>query len=153
MNMQIYARNSCCQFICDGFPRPREQLVDSVDRVIGDARDDVAQVGFWVEPVELGSLDERVHLCGSNSAAVRTREEIIFSAQDQRADGALGRIVGHFQSAIARVVRERIPARQSVTDRASERALGTDLSERSSKESFEIDKARDCFNLPHCHAL
>ena len=77
----------------------------------------------------------------------------IFSAQDQRADGALGRIVGHFQSAIARVVRERIPARQSVTDRASERALGTDLSERSSKESFEIDKARDCFNLPHCHAL
>jgi hypothetical protein len=24
--------------------------------VIGDASDDVAQVGFWVEPVELGSL-------------------------------------------------------------------------------------------------
>ena len=126
--MQIYARNSCCQFICDRFPRPREQLVDSVDRVIGDARDDVAQIGFWVEPVEFGSLDKRVHLRGSDSAAVRTREEIIFSAQDQRADGALGRIVGHFQSAIARVVRERIPARQSVTDRASERALGTDLS-------------------------
>ena len=81
MNTQIYARNSCCQFICDGFPRPREQLVDSVDRVIGDARDDVAQIGFWVEPVELGSLDERVHLRGSDSAAVRTREEIIFSAQ------------------------------------------------------------------------
>src|SRR5207247_9840154 len=76
-----------------------------------------------------------------------------FSAQDQRADGALGRIVGHFQSAIARVARERMPARQSVTDRASERALGTDLTERSSKESFEIDKTRDCFNLPHCHAL
>jgi hypothetical protein len=31
-------RPSRCQLICDGFPRPREQLVDSVDRVIGGAR-------------------------------------------------------------------------------------------------------------------
>jgi hypothetical protein len=45
--MQIYARNvraSCCQFICDGFPRPREQFIDPVDGVIGDAYE---QVALW----------------------------------------------------------------------------------------------------------
>ena len=73
--MQIYARNSCCQFICDGFPRPREQLVDSVDRVIGDARDDVAQVGFWVEPVELGGL------CRPPNYAERFWKQLVVCAQ------------------------------------------------------------------------
>jgi hypothetical protein len=74
MNMQIYARNSCCQFICGRFPGPREQLVDSVDRVIGDARDDVAQIGFWVEPVEFGSL------CRSPNYAERFWNQLVVPA-------------------------------------------------------------------------
>src|SRR5437879_2409489 len=82
-NLRAEHRPSCCQFIYDGFPCPRQQLIDPVDRMIGNAYEDVAQVGFRVEPVELGSFDHRVHLGGTNTAAVRTREEIIFSAQDQ----------------------------------------------------------------------
>jgi hypothetical protein len=79
-----FLRPSCCQFICEGFPRPREQLVDPVDRVVGNARDDVAQVGFGIESVTLAGLDERIHFGGTNSSAVRTGEEIIFPAQDNR---------------------------------------------------------------------
>src|SRR5437879_156819 len=59
MIYKIYERNmrpSCCQFICNGFPRPRKQFLDPVDRVSGDACKEVAQVGFRVEPVELGSI-------------------------------------------------------------------------------------------------
>ena len=38
-NLRADAWPSCCQFICDGFPRPREQFIDPVDRVIGGPRD------------------------------------------------------------------------------------------------------------------
>jgi hypothetical protein len=48
---------SCCQFIWERFPRPRKQFVDPVDRVVGDASEDVAQVGFRIEPVELGRFN------------------------------------------------------------------------------------------------
>jgi hypothetical protein len=59
-NLRADAWPSCCQFICDGFPRPRVQFIDPVVRVIGGPRDDVAQVSFWIEPIELGGLDERI---------------------------------------------------------------------------------------------
>jgi len=36
--------------------RPRQQLVDPVARVIGDALEDVAQVALRVDPVQLGRL-------------------------------------------------------------------------------------------------
>ena len=49
-------RSLCRQFICERFPRPRKQFVDPVDRVVGDAREDVAQVSFRIETIELGGL-------------------------------------------------------------------------------------------------
>jgi hypothetical protein len=36
---------------------PGQQLSGTVDRVIGDALDDMAQVGFGIEPVHLGRFD------------------------------------------------------------------------------------------------
>jgi hypothetical protein len=37
-------------------PSPWQQLVDSVDAVIGDAGEDVAEIGFRIEAVEGGGL-------------------------------------------------------------------------------------------------
>ena len=38
----------------------RQQLVDAVDRMIGDARQDVAQVELRVDPVQIGGAKQRV---------------------------------------------------------------------------------------------
>ena len=34
--MQIYARNSCCQFICDGFPRPASTALICLSSLRGE---------------------------------------------------------------------------------------------------------------------
>ena len=37
-------------------PVPGQELADAVDQVVGDAGEDVAQIGFGVETIHLGSL-------------------------------------------------------------------------------------------------
>jgi hypothetical protein len=49
---------------------PGEQVFDPVDRVIGDPGQDLAQVGFGVEPVEGRGLDQGVEDRGASAAAV-----------------------------------------------------------------------------------
>lgn len=59
--------------------RPRQQLVDAVDRVIGDALQDVAQIALRVDPVQLGRAQLRVHhhrrvaACAGKNARMRIK--------------------------------------------------------------------------------
>lgn len=70
----------------DGFDRvgrggdqvPGQEFVDPVDRVLGDASEELAQVGLWVEAIELGGADEAVERRGTLAASVGSSEEIIF---------------------------------------------------------------------------
>ena len=42
---------------------PRQEFVDAVDRVVGDAGQHVAEIGFGIENVEFGVTDQAVD-CG-----------------------------------------------------------------------------------------
>jgi hypothetical protein len=35
-----------------GFEVPREKFIDAVDRMVGDASQDLAQIGFAIEAIE-----------------------------------------------------------------------------------------------------
>ncbi len=48
---------------------PRQQVSDMIDWVVGDAYQDIAQVGFWINAVELCVFDERIH-SGCSLAAI-----------------------------------------------------------------------------------
>jgi len=74
-------------------PIPRRQLADAVDLVIGNAGEDVAQIGFGVEVVELGGFDEGVDGGGALTAGIGSCEEIVLAAESDAADGALGGVV------------------------------------------------------------
>ena len=91
--------------------------------MVGDAGEHVAQVGFGVEAVELGGLDERVDRGGTLAAGVGAGEELILSAEGQRPDGALGGIVGDFEPAVGEIAGQRVPARAGVADGVGELAL------------------------------
>ena len=45
--------------------RPGQQFFDAIDRVIGDALDDVAQVRFGIHAVELGRSDQTIDRRGT----------------------------------------------------------------------------------------
>ena len=55
---------------------PWQQIRDPADGVVGDAFEDVVEIEFRVEPVELCRAEQGVDGGGAFSARVRSREEI-----------------------------------------------------------------------------
>ena len=56
-------------------------MVDAIDRVIGDATNHFAQVGFGIDAVELCGLDERINCGCAFAAGVGSCEQIVLAAQ------------------------------------------------------------------------
>ena len=49
----------------------RQQLVDPIDFVLGDAAKDIGQPSLWIDAVELGGFDKRLGDCCRLSSALR----------------------------------------------------------------------------------
>src|ERR1700731_1711474 len=101
-------------------PMPGQELTDAVYRMVGDAREHVAQVSFGVEAVELGGLDQGIHRGRPDPTQIGAGKEIILAPQSKRSDCSLGGIVADLQSAVGGIACQRSPARERVTDRTRE---------------------------------
>jgi hypothetical protein len=93
------------------------------DRMLDDAREDLAQVILWVETVQLRRLGRRIDRGGALPADIGTGEQPIFTAQGDWAHRAFGGIVVQGDAAVAENQSQRVPARQGVTDRHCDIAL------------------------------
>jgi hypothetical protein len=60
-------------------PIPGQQLADTIDRMVGDACEDIAQIGLRIASVHPCGLDERVECCGPHAAGIGACKHIIFS--------------------------------------------------------------------------
>ena len=69
--------------------------------MIGDAGQDVGEIGLRIDAVQLGRLDDGVENSGPLAAGIGAGEEIILPSEGQRSDRALGGIVAHLQPAVA----------------------------------------------------
>lgn len=49
---------------------PRQQIINPIDRMVGDIGEDVAQIGFGIDAVHACHTDERVHGGGTLATAV-----------------------------------------------------------------------------------
>jgi hypothetical protein len=56
---------------------PRQQVRDAIDGMFRDARQEVPQVSFGIDTVQLGSADQAVERCGTLAAAVRSSEQVV----------------------------------------------------------------------------
>ena len=61
--------------------------------MIGDPCEDIAQIGFWVETVQLGRADQAVNRCGPLTAGIRACEKVILASQNHRSQSAFGRVM------------------------------------------------------------
>ena len=52
------------------FPDPRQQFCDAVDLVIGDAGEDIAEIGFWIDGTEFAGLDQGIDCGGTLASSV-----------------------------------------------------------------------------------
>lgn len=64
---------------------PRQEFVDAVDRMIGDAGQHIAEIGFGVEVVEFGAADQAVDRGGSFAASIGAGEQVVFPGQSDHA--------------------------------------------------------------------
>ena len=53
---------------------PRQQFVNPIDWIIGDHRQHVPQIGFWINAVEFHSAKQAVHCGGTFTASIRAKE-------------------------------------------------------------------------------
>jgi hypothetical protein len=136
-----------------GFPAPGQKLCDALDRRIGDARENIAQIGLRIEIEHLAGLNSRKHGGRSLTARVGAEEDKIVACRRNWPDGSLGRIVGHLQTTISGVTRQCRPPRSRVSDGFGQGTRAADLLERCVEEALEVGKKWHRFCLANCEPL
>src|SRR5215469_18414229 len=84
-----------------GLPIPRQQLVESIDRISVDhALEHVAQVGVGLDAVHFARFDQRAECRPSGTADIRAGEEMILSCMQTLAYKKLCKVADYVQLAI-----------------------------------------------------
>ena len=146
------ARRSCCQSGRGGAPVPRQQVIDPVDGVIGDARQHVGEPGSRIDIVELCGLNQRVHEGSPLAATLRAGEEPGASSQSDTAQGALGGIVGKADAAVGKEAGERLPAREHVVHGLGDVGMAGDLWPEGTQWMPPLDPFEHVAELGRCDA-
>lgn len=98
--------------------------------MFGDASEDLAEVGFRIQAIELGGADQAVKRRRPLATGIGAREEIVLSSQGDSTQRAFGGVVVDLDSAILAVTCQRVPPRQRVTDGAGNRRFTRGLANR-----------------------
>ena len=61
---------------------PRQELLDTIDRMFGDASEHVAQIRFRIQPVQFGRANKGINSGGTLASGVGAGEQIVFPSQD-----------------------------------------------------------------------
>lgn len=69
---------------------PGQEVVDPVDRMVGDVGQHMAQPGLGVNTVQLGRANQRVDGGGTLAAAVSAGEQVVAAADGDTAQRPLG---------------------------------------------------------------
>src|SRR5215813_2266058 len=82
-----------------------------------DARQEVPQVSFGVDTVQLRRSDQAVERCGTLPTAVRSSEQVVLPPKSHGTQRSFGSVVVDLQPSIMAVAHQRFPSSKSVTNR------------------------------------
>src|SRR5271157_1884192 len=106
---------------------PRQQLLDAIDGMIGDAFEDVLQIPLRVDAIEFASFDKAINDRRTLTAAVGSEEQIIASSGSNTTNGALRNTVVYLQAPILGIAAQGIPTVQRVAICLGKRGFLLDL--------------------------
>ena len=93
---------------------PRQQFIDTIDRMLADALKDIAQIRLRLDRIELGGADQRLEHRRARTSRIGAKMQIVLATDRYRAQRPLGGIVVRLYAPIAHETRERAPVRQRV---------------------------------------
>ena len=79
---------------------PRKQFIDAIDGMLGDASDDVAEVGLGIKAIQFGGTNESVDCGPAFAAAVGAEVQIVLSAESDSTSSAFSCVVVDFHSSV-----------------------------------------------------
>ena len=95
---------------------PGQEVVDPIDRMIGDVGQHMAQPGLGVNTAQLGRADQRVDGGGTLATAVGASKQVVAPANGNATQGALGGRVVDLDDAVVTVTQQRRPTVERVLD-------------------------------------
>ena len=109
---------------------PGQEVVDPIDRMIGDVGQHMAQPGLGVNTAQLGRADQRVDGGGTLATAVGASKQVVAPANGNATQGALGGRVVDLDDAVVAVAQQRRPQIERVLDRSRRVRLAGQLFNR-----------------------
>ena len=82
---------------------PGQEFLDAVNGMVGDAAQDVGQVGFWIQSVQFRGTQQGIHRGGALAACIGTCKQVVLASQRYRSQCTFRRIVVDFQAAIMHI--------------------------------------------------
>ena len=117
---------------------PGQEVVDPIDRMIGDVGQHMAQPGLGVNTAQLGRADQRVDGGGTLATAVGASKQVVAPANGNATQGALGGRVVDLDDAVVAVAQQRRPQIERVLDRGRRVRLARQLFKRGAQPVAEV---------------
>src|SRR5690349_12524632 len=95
---------------------PGQQFVNTIDRILGDAREHMAKVSLRVNIVELGRADQTVDCSGSFSTGISASEQVILPPNRDRTQRSFRRVVIDLEMSVTAVAYKRGPAPECIAN-------------------------------------
>ncbi len=104
--------------------------------------DDVGEIGFGIEAVELGGFEHGVDDGGALTAGFGAEEQIVFTGDGDAAQGAFGGVVVDADAAVGGVKGQIFPAAERIVDGLGEIGLGGEAPALFLKIALELGQQR-----------
>jgi hypothetical protein len=96
---------------------PGQQFRYSIDGVLSNSFQDLTEVSFRIESVELDRTEQRIDRGSAFATSIRSGEKIVLPAQSHCTEGSFGRGIINLDTSVLEVAAERTPTRKSIANR------------------------------------
>src|SRR4029453_14455085 len=97
--------------LCSRSDVPRQQVVDAVDRMLGNAVEYLTQIRFRIDAVELRRSNQAVERGGMLPACIRSGKKIILASKGHGTQRSFGGIVVDLEAAVSAIACQCNPTR------------------------------------------
>lgn len=129
-------------------PIPRQEFVEPVNRVPGNAGEHVGEIGLRVHIVHFGRDDDAIHGGGAPAATIGTGEQPRLSSESDAAQGSFRGVVRQADAPIVEEAGERRPALEHIVHRFGDIVAARELLALIAHPAFQIGDQWRALLLP-----